>query len=171
MPENLSAHEALLHARDLLASATPLKRDCGGLCGSACCQPTGDGENGMYLFPGEEAFYTPTPGWARVLPTDWKLAGKRVKLLACTAECPRAERPLACRVFPLIARPRDKSIGLHMDPRAWPVCPLMPHGERGLDPTFVGFVRTAFELLWEYPEHRAFLRALNRQLAQYERPL
>ncbi len=171
MPENLTAQEALLLARELLTSATPLKRDCGSLCGAACCQPVGEGENGMYLFPGEEALYDPLPDWARVLPTEWKLAGKRVKLLACAKECPREQRPLACRVFPLIARPRGRGIGLQMDPRAWPVCPLMPHGERGLDAVFVKATRAAFELLWEYPEHRAFLRALDRQLKLYEQPL
>ena len=44
---------AVLTARALLSNLTPLKSDCGRLCGGACCQ--GDDATGMLLFPGEEA--------------------------------------------------------------------------------------------------------------------
>ena len=56
---------AVLTARALLSNLTPLKSDCGRLCGGACCQ--GDDATGMLLFPGEEALYTAC-SFARVLP-------------------------------------------------------------------------------------------------------
>ena len=44
--------EAVKQARDLLERVTPLRRDCGGVCGAACCQSDEDGQGGMLLFPG-----------------------------------------------------------------------------------------------------------------------
>ncbi len=169
-----ASHAALLAARTLLCDVTPLKTDCGRLCGAACCQPaTADGQpSGMYLFPGEQSLYGPDQAWAQVMPTDWEIENRAVPLLVCEGTCPREERPLACRLFPLSARidARQGSEGffLKLDPRAWPVCPLMPHGLPALDPAFVAASRTALALLWACPEHRAFLRALDALLAQYE---
>ncbi len=39
-------------AFDILGELTPLKADCGRLCGGACCK--GDAQTGMRLFPFEE---------------------------------------------------------------------------------------------------------------------
>ena len=47
--------DTVLQARALVGGLTPLKSDCGALCGAACCQADEDGQGGMYLFPGEEA--------------------------------------------------------------------------------------------------------------------
>ena len=52
-------------ARNLLESLTPLKDDCGRLCGAACCHPDEDGQGGVALFPGEEEYYKGAD-WARV---------------------------------------------------------------------------------------------------------
>ena len=49
--------EALVWARKRLEEVTPLKSDCGRVCGAACCRPVQGEETGMLLFPGEEAFY------------------------------------------------------------------------------------------------------------------
>ena len=49
----MSSLNTVLAARDLLRELTPLKTDCGRLCGGACCE--GDEETGMLLFPGEDA--------------------------------------------------------------------------------------------------------------------
>lgn len=43
---------AILRARELLGDLTPLKTDCGRLCGGAWLP--GDEQTGMLLFPGEE---------------------------------------------------------------------------------------------------------------------
>ncbi|MEG1472022.1 MAG: hypothetical protein RSD76_06230, partial [Clostridia bacterium] len=52
-----AAVKVLSAARELLADVTPLKTNCGKLCGGACCQADESGENGMLLFPFEETFY------------------------------------------------------------------------------------------------------------------
>lgn len=69
----------------LLRYATPLRTDCGVLCGARCCK--GDDETGMLLFPGE-------PTALRVIETE----GRR--LAVCGGVCDRNERPLSCRIFP-----------------------------------------------------------------------
>ena len=53
------ALKALEEARGAVRDVTPLKMNCGKLCGGACCQPSpdDDGENGMLLFPFEDEFY------------------------------------------------------------------------------------------------------------------
>nr|HML49564.1 hypothetical protein [Clostridia bacterium] len=86
-------------ARALLAQRTPLKSDCGRLCNAACCQADEEGRGGMLLFPGEERFYDPLPGWARLEPMDF--GGRPSRLLVCEGRCERSQRPLACRIFPL----------------------------------------------------------------------
>jgi hypothetical protein len=176
------AMDALLSARALLERVTPLKSACGRLCGAACCQgdASEDGarapENGagaskgMYLFPLEERLYGSDDGWARLLRSEWKVKDRRVPLLVCEGVCPREARPLACRFFPLAARVEGNGVVPRLDPRGWPVCPLMPHGARGLDPAFVDAAGAAFKLLWASPPHRAFLRALDTLLTQHERP-
>ena len=39
-------------AKRIIGDKTPLKKDCGLICGGACCK--GDSKTGMLLFPGEE---------------------------------------------------------------------------------------------------------------------
>lgn len=168
-PDAAPALAALLAARDLLREVTPLKSDCGRLCGAACCSAEADSAaSGMYLFPGEEGLYGPDDAWARVLPTDWIVGGRPVPLLVCEGSCPRDRRPLACRLFPLAARRVGEGFTLRLDPRGWPVCPLMPHGVAALDPAFAAAARAALTALWDQPEHRSFLLALDALLARYE---
>ena len=44
------AVRALEAARAAMGDLTPLKRDCGRLCGAACCQPDETGLNGCLLY-------------------------------------------------------------------------------------------------------------------------
>lgn len=53
--------QALRTAREIMCNITPLRFDCGRLCGAACCAPDEEGDGGMLLFPGEEALYEPLP--------------------------------------------------------------------------------------------------------------
>lgn len=145
---------AVLRAREVLETVTPLLRDCGGLCGSACCQPDSGGRGGMLLFPGEEALYDPLPEGFDIQP-DREMHG--ALLLTCRGVCERARRPLACRVFPLAFGERDGCPDAALDPRAWPVCPLMPSGMEGLSERFVKAARRAAEILWEDPDQRSFI--------------
>ena len=41
--ETAQTLDAVIQARKLLDSVTPLKTDCGRTCGGACCQPDEDG--------------------------------------------------------------------------------------------------------------------------------
>ena len=152
----MDALNAVKRARDILRDVTPLRRDCGRSCGGACCQPDEDGQGGMLLFPGEEALYDPLPeGW-RIIPNDAVVPG--ALLLLCDGTCDRDARPLSCRLFPLL--PTEN--GCRMDRRGWAVCPLMESGKKGLSPDFVQAVIQAGAILYQCPEHAAFLRAIHR---------
>ena len=120
----------------------------------------------MLLFPGEEALYRGRAGF-RIVANDAVFHGGR--LLLCDGTCDRAERPLACRMFPLLPH-REK--GAVMDRRGWAVCPLMSCGKRGLSAAFVDAVAQAGETLYACPAHAAFLDALhafNAQLTLFSR--
>lgn len=93
---------------NLLDSVSPISEDCGLLCGAACCLCT-DEDMGIYLLPGEEKMFTRKEDW---LSWDWLDTDKyefpeswhgKVPFLICKAHghCPRNERPIQCRTFPL----------------------------------------------------------------------
>jgi len=151
----VEALECVLEARHLLEHITPLKTDCGRCCGGACCQPDEDGQGGMLLFPGEEALYRPLPEGFSLARDDSVWPG--ASLLTCEGTCQREQRPLACRLFPLLPSPG----GARLDQRAWAVCPLMESGKRGMNPAFVAAVAQAGETLYRQPELKAFLEALH----------
>ena len=144
------ALKALEEARGAIDALTPLKRDCGRLCGGACCQPDETGENGMLLFPFEEDYYAkPIEGFAFHLADDDTLFKGGTRLVGEGA-CPREHRPLACRLFPLRIRVETDGMGEHthavaeLDPRAWCVCPLLEQGGmRAMSQDFVAAVETA----------------------------
>ena len=95
--------DALFSAREKLNDVTPLKRDCGRVCGARCCRSCEGEETGMLLFPGEEELYTGREGW-QVLDTETG------RLAVCPGRCDRDERPLACRLFPLLPVIRDGAV-------------------------------------------------------------
>ena len=156
----MDAITAVMSARDMLNTLTPLKTDCGRLCGGACCQ--GDSGTGMLLFPGEEALYERC-GFARVIPASFTLGGQTARLLVCDGHCPRDERPLACRLFPLfLAFLKSGGTKVRLDRRAAHVCPLLDYGVIGLDAAFVDAARRAYDTLLMSPECEAYLRDLHR---------
>lgn len=160
----MNAVDALLAARALLAEVTPLRGDCGRLCGAACCESLpGEREaTGMLLFPGEAALYEGAEGF-RVVRSP---AGE---LLICSGRCDRTQRPLSCRMFPLLPVLRDDGVRAVRDERAKAVCPLWQAGKNGLSPAFVEAVRRAGELLRENPEQRAFLQRLTDEQMEWKR--
>ena len=148
--------ETLKKARKLLAEVTPLKTDCGRVCGARCCRPMEGEETGMLLFPGEETEYSGKPGW--------KLKETPAGMLAvCPGNCERSERPLACRIFPLLPVIREGSVRVAADQRAKAVCPLLRQGIRGMDPAFTDAVREAGKLLAGEPAQQAFLEMLTAE--------
>lgn len=156
---------AVLRARELLRDVTPLNSDCGKLCGRACCD-VDDPNAGMLLFPGEETLYT-----------DWRLIrlegfpNTPVPLLHCSGECDRNDRPLACRVAPLIPAIRRGKVSVEMDRRCGEMCPLVEHGITALRQDFVQAVRDAAQILADDPVCCDYVRRLTIHLDMAKRLL
>ena len=146
--------ESLKKAREVLREWTPLRSDCGRICGAACCSSLAGEETGMLLFPGEETMLGSLDGWSL------RKAGPDL-LALCPGTCDRALRPLACRLFPLLPVIRGNEIRVETDLRARAVCPLARQGKDALLPAFIEAVRQAGTLLMEDPEQRAFLERLS----------
>lgn len=151
-----------------LEHVTPLRFDCGRLCGGACCRSDPE-QPGMYLFPGEEAMFAGKTGYT---VTDAVLPGYgKAPLLACEGACKRSERPLACRVFPLAPAFASDSLSLRLDPRGRRACPLCRGGVGALSGEFSSAARAVFASLAEDDRTAAFLRALAAHLDEFSKPL
>lgn len=149
-----------------LHSVTPLKVDCGKLCDNACCAVT-DEITGMYLFPFEEVMYAPMPQWGKIYDTDFVCkSGREINLFTCTGKCNRKQRPLSCRIFPLIPRvEKDGSFKLVMDPRGREMCPLCKTMRvEELDDDFVEAVEKAMKKCMLVKECRDFLCSLTDEI-------
>ena len=150
-------------AREKLKNVTPLKRDCGRVCGAACCRSPEGEETGMLLFPGEEEAYIGKEGWT-IRETAMG------PMVLCPGSCDRNERPLACRIFPLLPVPDEKGeIRAVTDLRAKAVCPLARQGRSAMDPAFTEAVREAGRLLAAESEQAAFLRRLAEEQEELKR--
>ena len=155
----MDALSAVRAARELLCSATPLKSDCGRVCGARCCAPDETGKGGMLLFPGEDMLYDPLPEGFQILPDDSVIPGG--KLLVCQGRCDRALRPLSCMFFPL--RPTFRG-DVRMDRRSLYVCPLAEYGMGGLSGEFVDAAGRAAQALTQSDEQTLYLRALGAHI-------
>lgn len=120
----------LRRAYALLENSTPLKYDCGKLCGNACCKAEtvkSKGEAGMVLLPYEDVLIGGLEEFKIKDTSDGKI-------LICNGSCERIFRPFMCRIFPYYARIDEKTggISLRVDPRAANVCPIAikKHGTR-----------------------------------------
>jgi hypothetical protein len=150
-------------AREKLKDVTPLKRDCGRVCGAACCRSPEGEEMGMLLFPGEEEAYAGKAGWT-IQETAMG------PMVICPGQCERAERPLACRLFPLLpVTGGDGEIRAAVDLRAKAVCPLARQGRSAMDPAFVEAVREAGRLLAAEEAQAAFLKRLAEEQEELKR--
>lgn len=149
-----SGMNRLEEARRLTEDITPLRDDCGRLCAGKCCISMEGEETGMLLFPGEEAYYAGRAEYS-VKKTEAGL------LLICSGRCERAERPLSCRIFPLLPVIRADGVKVAMDARAGGVCPLADQGTSALRQDFVEAVRACGTVLMEDEEQRAFLQRLT----------
>lgn len=145
---------------------TPVPFDCGELCGKLCCQ--GDDESGMYLFPGEEKLFLGNSNFS-VVKTDITSGDRAVNLLVCHGPCERTDRPLSCRIFPLVPLYRKGcTLEIIHDPRAR-ICPLThPEAADCIDPIFYQEVEYAFRVLVKVPEVAEFLDTLSYVLEDYQ---
>ena len=155
--------EILREAWRIMAEATPLSRDCGLYCGAACCAPDGDGQGGVYLFPGEGALMAGAE-WGGIVRDDF------AEMLLCREPCDRRRRPLNCRFFPLLPyRGKDGGWRARMDARARAVCPLTRAGLRGLDPGFAKAVTEAAAALARDAECLEFMKRWSAQERAFRR--
>lgn len=154
---------AISAARKKLNDVTPLKKDCGRICGARCCLSLDGEETGMLLFPGEAEAYAGKAGW-EIRKTA------QGELVICPGTCEREERPLSCRLFPLLPLiGEDGKIRAVTDQRARAVCPLARQGKDALDPAFTDAVREAGELLAQQEEQRLFLDRLREEQEELKR--
>ena len=148
---------AVSAAREKLKNVTPLKKDCGRVCGARCCRPLEGEETGMLLFPGEAEAYADSEGWV-------VRHAAQGDIVVCPGTCDREERPLSCRLFPLLPLIGDDgAIRVVTDLRARAVCPLARQGKSALDPEFIDAVREAGELLAQSEEQALFLDVLEAE--------
>lgn len=141
-------------AKSIMEDKTPLKKDCGLLCGKACCK--GDGETGMLLFPFEET----------ALPVIEK---NGVRLCVCDGSCNRDERPLSCMIFPFFPyiTPEGR-IKVIPDIRGSEICPIVRNfTETKLDRRFLYRVKKVGRQLAEDEECRVFLNGISREMDVY----
>lgn len=144
-------------AKACIGDLTPLKgHDCGQLCGAACCK--GDENTGMLLFPGETTTLKVT-----ALPDGGRLA-------VCDGSCSRAQRPLACMLFPFFPTVDDAGkVFAEIDARAYSVCPLAVHcDEVAFDPAFVRAVKKAGKILAADDDCSAFMKLITEQIDELE---
>ncbi len=147
----------------LLEKSTPLTSDCGTLCGGACCK--GSGEEGMLLFPHEELMYASCPDGFTIRDSNITLAsGYHVKFLTCRGQCPRNQRPLSCRIFPVIPYiGEDQILEFVPDLRGAAVCPLLFQGDQEIRPEFIDDLYAAFKTLLRDDDVLEFITLLSRE--------
>lgn len=156
--------DLILAAYEQIGTTTPLKTDCGRLCGGACCKSS-DAGDGMLLLPGEELLLPPEE---RERCCDAHLTGfGPVRLYVCADTCSREHRPFACRIFPLAPRLKDGAFTVRLDARGRPVCPLTQEPIQSLDPAFIRNVEAAFAVLARDGEYFDYLKALSRLVRRY----
>ena len=138
----------------VMNTLTPLRVDCGVLCGGACCK--GDEKTGMRLFPHEES----------ALPV---IEENGVRLVVCNGHCDRETRPLACRLFPFFPTIDEKGrIFVETDDRALRLCPLLTHSDEIVfDKRFFKAVRKVGKLLAKDAACRAFLEEATAEIDTY----
>ena len=168
LQDNTQQHAAAWAACHLaLERTTPLRKDCGALCAGRCCK--GGPEDGMLLFPGEEALYPENDlpiGWT-VRDSEIRLPDRQapIRLLVCNGKCDRTRRPASCRIFPLLPFV-DEDGFVHADPdmRAFTMCPLLssPDAPR-IRPAFIRAVCGAFEAVLDQPGVRSLLALLAEE--------
>ena len=140
---------------NILGELTPLKADCGQLCGCACCK--GDDKTGMRLFPHEESALN-------IIETS-----SNVRLAVCNGTCDRNKRPLACRIFPFFPTVDEKGkVYVELDYRAANLCPMVEHCDEIIfDKRFLRAVKRVGKILAKDDECRKFLFESTKEIDTY----
>ncbi len=149
------------HLYRRLNHITPLQVDCGELCQKACCRP--DLGHGVYLFPGEAQMFQTQADWRTLEDFNG------CQVLNCTGDCPRRERPLFCRLFPLwpyLSASGELSLQFYAPMACF--CPLIQLKDFSiLAPDYLAEVQKIATLLVQQPACRDFLDRLAREIDAY----
>lgn len=149
--------ELIRAAYAVIDNLTPMKTDCGKLCGKICCK--GD-EAGMLLFPGEESLFAGVPGF-RIEEIEY-MDVSEMKLLICDGVCTRDLRPLACRIFPCAPNiDIDGNITAAGDIRGRRMCPIWDL--KKVDKNFIEAVEKAFDILSKDETMLFFMRLISAE--------
>ena len=140
----------------IMGDLTPLKADCGMLCGGACCK--GDENTGMRLFPFEES----------ELPV--KTLENSVRLVVCEGKCDRSKRPLACRVFPFFPTVDERGrVFVEPDFRGARLCPMITHSDEIIfDKRFFKALKKVGKILAKDEVCLEFLREATDEIDTYK---
>lgn len=165
-------HEFYRQVYALSVEASPLAGDCGELCHKACCTwESHDGRQlGIYLLPGEETMFTGREDWLvweehraehYDFPPSWH---GPVFFVRCTSACPRPQRPLQCRTFPLAPHYMpDGHLTLIWETISLPyACPLL-ESKWPLRQDFILALGQAWKLLTQEPLIRDLVQWDSRQ--------
>ncbi len=142
----------------IMGELTPLKADCGTLCGGACCKRD-DKSIGMRLFPGEESNLQILVNEETAQP-----------IAVCTGTCNREERPLSCRIFPFFPTVDEKGrVFVEPDYRAARLCPMIEHiDEIVFDKRFFKAVKKVGKILAKNKECLEFLQETTAEIDTYK---
>ncbi len=141
-------------AYSIIGRLTPIPADCGRLCGSICCR--GGSNEGMLLFPGEEALLLRDPHF-KIVRT--KLNDKPAYMAVCHGSCLRSRRPLSCRIFPFSPYLEDNGLRVVPDVRAKLICPLLSKDYSvHISFDYLSALKRAFCLLASDPDIKEFLK-------------
>lgn len=141
----------------VMGELTPLRADCGALCGGACCK-SDDKSIGMRLFPYEET----------TLPV--KVTEDGVHLVVCDGTCNREERPLSCRIFPFFPTV-DLRGRVYVEPdfRGARLCPMLDHMDEIIfDKRFFKAVKKVGKILTKDAQCLCFLKESTDEIDTYK---
>lgn len=146
----------------LLDQITPLLVDCGELCSKRCCQK--EIGQGIFLFPDEAGMFAGKPYWQPVQQIEG------MEAVSCDGNCPREERPLFCRIFPLF--PYLDETGELLLTFYSPfnfICPLVKLEDFSLlAQDYLEALEEVGHLLSQNPDCREFLEKISRRIDAYE---
>lgn len=165
----MKVNEFYLSLYKMFDNVTPLSKDCGILCGGACCEDEADEKKGMLLFPFEEKFLMDKE--YEIIRSEWKYGEKEAYMLFCKGTCSRKYRPLSCRIFPLTPVVRnDGSIKLIMNPLAKGMCPLARSLKPSqLEPQFTENVQKALNRIAKIKGGKDFIKMLSDVAKDYNK--
>ncbi len=150
-------NELISKAYELLERVTPLRYDCGKLCGGRCCK--GDDNTGMWLFPYEEDVLKGIDGF-EIIDCDGNLG---YKMVVCSGSCNRKTRPLACRIYPYFPMITENGYDTRADIRGISGCPVLYNNIKP-DYKFIRQVRKVARLFDRDKELRSYLKNINTML-------